>query len=1191
MLTLLTAGMLLGLTVSCVDDFDPKGLAYEEGVSTVSMEVGFKTYTPALESRAAGNAIKDINELWVVIYYTNGDFFKKVKIDNSSEGVSNVVIEKDTSKPVHDEFNPYENEVSGHATFKMLLPNGGYRMYAVANYPLGDVSDDEIDTSDKLKALRFEWENPSTTDGVYSDNVSKNAQMFGGFINGDDESTYTDNQIVMVKDSSTKLHAWVRRATSKLTVAFNTASLKDGVWIYLKSITIKDIPRHCYLGKNNDVGSDEYRVANSDIPESQFLTQGETIYFGGAKPEHTGKAHHSLWPNISSGDSVYGLVSDLEKTQPVDRNINSRIAREHSNTARALYFYENMQPTGISGTESDKRQDVNGPDENGVSEPTYEEGRDTSSVAWKDARPWGTYVEIQGYYVCNNLETPGKGDITYRFMLGKDVTTNYEAERNHHYRLTLNFRGNANDVDFHIDYKEEARPGFHVQDTTYVSYLYNQSARTMIRATPRPGYELISVEALILNNEWRPFSEARNLDPTNMDLADDAVTASIYNVQAWSKQLNPAKTDYAYSKAYPQLSLEYTDYNGAKGKVDAQRNCEFGFLSLRKSTTVTKELNGMAKGEKNKAGFVNRMRALYYATQDDPDETCTGPACSRKYEDFPAGNTFGKEVEFGDERDEKYTVIRRDHPHSDTEDYIVQIPLFTRMKTIDSWAVYSGSNPFYRHLRFARVGFVATYKKKADNADASAPQTYQDYGETIVKQSQRIDNPRAIYRQYDRLEEFQVVLSHSKYTARQIMEGEQNNTISDKEQVFEPVVSRGEWSAEIEKDDYGIVSLYTHDQYVTGVGGTVKGKTGTQVRFTYKPLKGPATNKESYGAVIAVRYHGTNCVHKIVVKQGYAPVKLDVESNTHEYWSTFNVYDNASLCKSPLAEGSFFKRYETVAQPILPKHNAIYRVGMVPPSDYTFVGTAGTKGSYTWSDINSQTYTALGPAFTDMNLVDPITGQKLAFRLPNAEEIPNLGIYTDKSNPQPELQDQVQDLDQGFGICYADGARTTLLTADAYRFEDPDNTGARSPKGVRGVVVYSKKTGDNIFFSFGRNGHARRKSQTFGKTTRNQSAPGYGIMQYGSVDQLLYDGANDFRPLAYDLPAQSGGIYWLNNGTNGGSAGEFVKDVTPIAIDFNGGSSMGSYVMASDLLNNDKDSFKSDALPIRPIYPSDWMNY
>ena len=53
---------------ACKDDIDLYG-PVPDGVSELSMRVDFKGFTPALDSRgAAGDAIKSIESLWVVIY-------------------------------------------------------------------------------------------------------------------------------------------------------------------------------------------------------------------------------------------------------------------------------------------------------------------------------------------------------------------------------------------------------------------------------------------------------------------------------------------------------------------------------------------------------------------------------------------------------------------------------------------------------------------------------------------------------------------------------------------------------------------------------------------------------------------------------------------------------------------------------------------------------------------------------------------------------------------------------------------------------------------------------------------------------------------------------------------------------------------------------------------------------------------
>lgn len=92
---------------------------------------------------------------------------------------------------------------------------------------------------------------------------------------------------------------------------------------------------------------------------------------------------------------------------------------------------------------------------------------------FKDRVLYGSYIEVEGYYKSDNREMMSEGKIIYRFMLGKDVTYNYDAERNYHYKLTLRFNNWANDADWHIVY-EEPTPSVYTPNIYYISYLYNQ---------------------------------------------------------------------------------------------------------------------------------------------------------------------------------------------------------------------------------------------------------------------------------------------------------------------------------------------------------------------------------------------------------------------------------------------------------------------------------------------------------------------------------------------------------------------------------------------------------------------------------------------------------------------------------------------------------------------------------------------
>lgn len=1131
--------LLLILAAACEDRLEVPG-AIPEGVSTVEVEVGFKNFTPTLDSRSAGDAIKTIQTLWVVLYDKEGNFIRKEKITDFTPGKTEPVERPDGGQTSESK--------TGCAKFKLTLENGWYKMYAVANFDLAGYDDTDIDTEDKLASLPFVWSEPAAGED-YDTATKRNAQMFGYFTEAADKDKYSDakesfsqeNRLapaVAVRGTGTQLHSWLRRAASKLTIAFDTRRLSDDVELYLKSVTIKDIPRYCHLGFSNAPGQDGMKAYENDglTPEqrNELISKGEVIYFAGAKESDKGKENYGVWRRIGAGDSVWGLYSE-KVGEHQKGTFKERLALEHSEAAPALYFFENRQPDGQLNTVSDKRQDVD-KDGNGVNDNiSFPEGTEEGNYekGWKDGMPFGSYVEVKGYYHNIGTARPGKGEIIYRFMLGKDTRTNYDCERNHHYQLTMKFNGYANDVDFHIDYREEARPGLYVQDTTYVSYLYNQESFTTIRATPRQGYDLLTLEAYILDNEWRPHDvPAAQID-------------EMYNQRAWNNQLtlNPATNYKANAGSYNRGDISFTWNDGtANHKVTPANNIEFGYLSLRKNRQNIYELQGSG----DKGAFVAKMRRLFFHSAHNSGETEYSKTNSKGYRNYGAIPANDGEFPGGDAQDGTFKITRKTHPINKSVDYIMQVPLYTRARSIDSWAVYSGANPFYRHHRYARVGFVATYKK-IPGSGVAGPEQYQEFGQTHVLQAWRIDNPRGIYRRRANLTPFKVTLLYNMKTATE----QQDTYISDDEIIYDEIISRGGWTVSIENDPHNFIQIQANGKTIRG-SGSITGRNNTPISFVYTPMLTEAETKDekSYGGTIFITYHNNSCSHRIVVRQGYYATTIGTGSDKVK-WSAFNMYDGSTLTKSPLSIGSTFRDINNLDYPIAESNNYRdgYGVNKEPPGALYIHGKADTK----WADIPSMTAV---PQTSPTWKLENVHGKTYNYRLPNYKELPQIGTYTDKEHPEYD-EETVKSIGQAFGICYADGSKGVLYTKGAYSYYDPENEGKDVPEGVRGVVVYSQETGDNVFFPFGSLGHPRRR--------------GNGRLQYGSVNIKL-EGltANDFRPMAYDLLHQVGGAYWIT----GSSATNHA------ALDFNGGSYMGSFLNKGDVFQTGD---KSDALPIKPI--------
>lgn len=474
--------------VSCTDDLFEGGSTIPEGQSLVTATVEFSPLVPALsgKTRSEGDAVKSINSLCVLFYDADGNLaYHRPLTAGGTSGVPDTYVVTDSARVSDTE------SVTPHADLTMSVPYGRYYIYVVAN--MGDLSGyaDRIKTVSGLKSLPLRWN---------SDDISANGQMLGHFC--DDKTIEDTAPLLTIDKKNTTFHSWIRRAASKVTVAYDGSKLEEGVFIYLKSVQIKDIPLNCPLGDSNEPGEN-----------NQLIADGETITYG------TGTNYDEFWPaRITKGRAYY----------PYDKDTYGLSADAHTEKAEALYFYENMQGEGES-----KKQDWKDP-----GHITYPEGNDPSKPGFKDNKKYGTYIEVKAFYRSINSDRVGSGDIVYRFMLGKDTEKDYNAERNHHYRLTLKFNRYANDVDWHIDYEEEM-PGVEIPDPYFISYLYNHSMMLPLKINTG-SYKVDKIVAHIDSNAWAPY-QAPEADLDYYRASDPDVTPGL-PANRWNGFLSLKKT-------------------------------------------------------------------------------------------------------------------------------------------------------------------------------------------------------------------------------------------------------------------------------------------------------------------------------------------------------------------------------------------------------------------------------------------------------------------------------------------------------------------------------------------------------------------------------------------------------------------------------------------------------------------------
>lgn len=445
------------MPVSCVINELAEDPILAEGKSSVSFDVQFRPLVSVgAQTRTAGDAIKHIESLWVLVYKSDGSFYSKANVypygDTNPYGYTNSEMStSDIDLEEPEGSSGFAEAKYCHSTFKMDLPLGEYRIYAVANYDLSSFGG----TEDELKSINLAWN---------ASDISANNPMFGYFTDNEVNTIPSEAPLISINKANKSLHAWVKRAASKVTVSFDGSNLYENVYIYIHTVQIKDIPASCWLGKDNKPNAAD-----------QLIADGESVSYRTSSTETDGL-------RITKGAPYGGL------------DVTDNVGGVHHENANSLFFFENRQPD--TQTSKGKHQDE---DKDGNID--HPDGNSSTSVDFKDGVPYGTYIEVKGYYINKTAENPSQGPIVYRFMLGKDTDKSCDAERSNHYKLVLRFNKDANNPDWHIEYKPES-PEISVPSPLYISYGYNEVLNIPVLVRGASVNDNLTIKAEIIHNPW-----------------------------------------------------------------------------------------------------------------------------------------------------------------------------------------------------------------------------------------------------------------------------------------------------------------------------------------------------------------------------------------------------------------------------------------------------------------------------------------------------------------------------------------------------------------------------------------------------------------------------------------------------------------------------------------------------------------
>lgn len=964
---------------SCEDDFKPDMGGIVEGVpTTVSVTVAFDVEDAVdVMSRAGendikvlgyekGDAIQNIESLWVVLYDKDGNLvhklhvYEKGKFDFHPGIVSNVKYDLSDNR-LPEESGLGDNS-AGKLTFDLNITSGRYYVYGVAN--VDDFASLDVSSPVALKSIKRNW---------VLDDIKQNSEMFGIFSIGSNRQALDANPIGVRADGAT-MHCWLRRLASKVTIAFDGSELFDNVEVYIDTIMLCDVPKQCFLGEDNHPGRDyfdpevmspsdkRYDIDNGLHPvggmvEIQKLSDADLDYLVAPNYYH-----------VCNGSHIYGFDNNFQTDKdghPVinpatDPQINKD---KHSFKAPALYFYENLQGIG-----KDKKQSQDGLS---ITHPRPEENNLTSG--WKDNKAYGTYVEVRGYYRCNTIgSTISSGWIRYRFMLGQNASTDYDARRNTHYKLTLKLRGYANQYDWHIDYKE--KNGIFFTSPQYISYLYNKQMYATVKVVGEMD-EATGLVAEIVgeplpgnvkdNSYWRPWGNGTKEFPN----PDDAMLPGTnYPIYFKGDNLNKAADG-------PQTSF-LSLYQGNRMRIDVP-----GYQGTASNETPT-------------------STALAYL-EEDYTNTHVG---ERTYSTIEGGQPSVDADLHG-----KYTVqVTKSDPVTGIPlERIFRIPLYTREKELITRTGFTGNNPYTSYPRRAKVRFTAKIKNEVGElVDQSC--------ELEIIQVRRVVNPKAIWRSGKTApEDFNVTLLRMPY---------------DGSPDFVEFESSGKWSAEVISQSDPIISLTSTTK------GSGPGPDQVNSRRIEGEDECPIDFKVNFNgakgfAIIRVRYHNYTCEHDIFCRVGYDQVELVPGSGV--YWMPSNVYrfdaqGNAIYADSPLQEGSLFRRASLDA--IVPTGNPVnsYKA-TASDNDQLPVKKKGsnTEERVNWSSLAVNIEPIKLPS--EDTLVHVWTINNPTEHIAEMKEYKQLTANSNDADP---------DIKKAYGVVYGDGANEVQTkVADAYGYD------------------------------------------------------------------------------------------------------------------------------------------------------------
>lgn len=267
--------------------------------------------------------------------------------------------------------------------------------------------------------------------------------------------------------SGVSINASLKRLVSRITVKVDDSNLTAGVKVTPTKIALLQVPTTVTLGKNE--------------PASLFSAAGDFQLITTAE-----------LPRILQSSIAQSSNPTFNPHAPGDNGIS-------------LFMLENMQGEGVETTDQKLKTPLPG----------------KSDLV--------TYLEVTASFVNTTGVGAASGIIKYKLYLGNDIYRNMDVQRNTHYQVTLNLKGDGGLSESSWRVEKSSLSGWSTASTVYVGYYPNNAGQIRILFNTETDRNYAVANNAVTIGVAKNLNFSNNGVPITYNIAFSGLTADVSN--------------------------------------------------------------------------------------------------------------------------------------------------------------------------------------------------------------------------------------------------------------------------------------------------------------------------------------------------------------------------------------------------------------------------------------------------------------------------------------------------------------------------------------------------------------------------------------------------------------------------------------------------------------------------------------